>query len=29
VTAEGQIELSLTGYYLLDGRRVEMQGLVI
>jgi phage baseplate assembly protein W len=29
VTADGQIELSLVGYYLLDGRRVEIEGLVI
>ena len=29
VTADGQIELSLRGYYLLDGRRVTMEGLVI
>jgi uncharacterized protein len=29
VTAEGRIELSLVGYYLLDGRRVEIEGLVV
>jgi phage baseplate assembly protein W len=26
---KGQIELSLVGYYLLDGRRIEIEGLVI
>jgi phage baseplate assembly protein W len=29
VTADGQVELSLVGYYLLNGRRVEIEGLVI
>lgn len=29
ISAEGQVELSLAGYYLLDGQRVEMAGLVI
>lgn len=29
VSAEGRIELSLLGYYLLDGRRVEIEGLVV
>jgi phage baseplate assembly protein W len=29
VSAEGQIELSLVGYYLLDGKRIEIEGLVI
>lgn len=29
VSPDGQIELSLAGYYLLDGQRVEMSGLVI
>lgn len=29
VSEAGQIELSLLGYYLLDGRRVEIEGLVI
>jgi len=29
VTANGQVELSLVGYYLLNGRRVEIEGLVI
>jgi phage baseplate assembly protein W len=29
VTAAGQIELSLSGYYLLNGQKVEMEGLVI
>lgn len=29
VTAEGRVELSLVGYYLLDGRRVELEGLVV
>ena len=29
VSEAGQIELSLRGYYLLDGRRVEIEGLVI
>jgi phage baseplate assembly protein W len=29
VTAEGQIELSLVGYYLLNGQRVAIEGLVI
>jgi phage baseplate assembly protein W len=27
--AAGQIELSLSGYYLLNGQKVEMEGLVI
>lgn len=29
VSPSGQIELSLSGYYLLDGQRIEMPGLVI
>jgi phage baseplate assembly protein W len=29
VSAEGQIQLSLVGYYLLDGKRIEIEGLVI
>lgn len=29
VTAEGKIELSLVGYYLLNGQRIEIEGLVI
>jgi hypothetical protein len=29
VTAEGQITLSLVGYYLLNGERVTLEGLVI
>ena len=29
VTPGGQIELSLVGYYLLNGKRVEIEGLVI
>jgi phage baseplate assembly protein W len=29
VSADGQVELSLVGYYLLNGRRVEIEGLVI
>lgn len=29
VTADGQISLSLVGYYLLNGERVEIEGLVV
>lgn len=29
VSAEGQIELSLVGYYLLNGQKIEIEGLVI
>lgn len=29
VTADGQISLSLAGYYLLNGARVEIEGLVV
>jgi phage baseplate assembly protein W len=29
VSADGRIELSLVGFYLLNGKRVEIQGLVI
>jgi phage baseplate assembly protein W len=29
VSPDGRIELSLVGYYLLNGKRIEMQGLVI
>lgn len=29
VTADGQISLSLVGYYLLNGERIEIEGLVI
>jgi hypothetical protein len=29
VSADGQIALSLVGYYLLNGERIELQGLVI
>ena len=29
VNAEGQIELSLVGYYLLNGQQVEIEGLVV
>jgi phage baseplate assembly protein W len=29
VTAEGQISLSLVGYYLLNGQRIEIEGLVV
>ncbi len=29
VSAEGRIELSLVGFYLLNGKRVEIEGLVI
>lgn len=29
VSAEGQIALSLVGYYLIDGKRIEIEGLVV
>lgn len=29
VTSDGQISLSLVGYYLLNGARVEIEGLVV
>ena len=29
VSSEGQISLSLVGYYLLNGKKVEIEGLVI
>lgn len=29
VTADGQISLSLVGYYLLNGERIEIEGLVV
>jgi len=29
VSSEGRIELSLVGYYLLEGKRIEIEGLVI
>lgn len=29
VTAEGQISLSLVGYYLLNGQKIEIEGLVV
>lgn len=29
VSPAGQVEMSLTGYYLLNGQRVQLQGLVI
>lgn len=29
VSPDGQVEMSLSGYYLLNGQRVELRGLVI
>ena len=29
VTSEGQIELSLVGYYLINGKRIQIEGLVV